>query len=331
MYSHRRDRHPQLSSPHQSPFPPSQYPLFFGRMPCSSRSYPHEQQMLRAPQQRPLAHPASGYDEGGNNFDDYSRQTQSYSYWPAVPLSGETTQPARLPARCLPSPWRDVQRARLHRERGERPELPRPELPFNILPSIENDDRSSLTFPDHHILTSDSSWTSPLTPASDATMSRSPSLSDDGSISDLHQRRRPRDLVPDYVCSTPSVSPLTSPSSSSSSAAESALDRRATARPPTPPRRRQHAPSPSLSPPSVPGHPSAAPFRLSRQAGNPRLQARVLAPPPLQASRVDNSAWQPRRCHCGEGFCRHQADVNGGRLTAERGRFCGYCRAYHCA
>ncbi|KXH50303.1 hypothetical protein CNYM01_07926 [Colletotrichum nymphaeae SA-01] len=258
MYTHRRNRHPQLSSPARSPFPPSQGPPSFGNMPHPPNSHFEEQETFEDPRSDYLGYAAPRYDRD-NYDDDQSQSIQSYNHWPPGPSYWDTTQRARLPAHYLPSPWRDAHRSRLRHEREERTDMP-----FSIIPSIENDERSSPVFPDTQWI-SDSSWTSLPTPASETFTLRSPSFSDNDSISELHHHRHPQNHVPDYVRSSPGSSPLTSPSLSSSS--EDMNDRSATARPPTPPRRRQHAPSPSPPPPTVHAHLPALPFRLSRLAG----------------------------------------------------------------
>ncbi|KAK1727553.1 uncharacterized protein BDZ83DRAFT_649427 [Colletotrichum acutatum] len=257
MYTHRRNRHPRLSSPARTCFPPSQDLPFFDDMPRPQNSHYEEPQALEHPRRDYLGYASPRYDRD-NNDDDHSHSTQSYIHWPPGPSYWETAQRARLPAHYLPSPWRDTHRARLRHEREERTETQ-----FEVLPSVENNDHYSPISTDPQ-WASDSSWTSLPTPASETFTSRSPSFSDDDSISDLHHRRHRRNQVPDYVRSTPGSSPLTFPSLSSYS--EDINDRSATVRPPTPPRRRQQAPSPSPPPPSVHAHLPTLPFRLSRQA-----------------------------------------------------------------
>ncbi|KAK0376699.1 hypothetical protein CLIM01_05925 [Colletotrichum limetticola] len=323
MYTHRRNRHPQLSSPARSPFPPLQGSPFFDNIPHPSNSHYEEQETFEDPRCDYLGYAAPRYD-GDNSDDEHSHSTQSYIHWPPGPSYWETTQRARLPAHYLPSPWRDAHRSRLRPEREEPTETS-----FDIVPSIENDEQPSPVFPETQWV-SGSSWTSLPSPASETFTSQSPSFSDDSITPELHHHRHPRNHIPDYVRSTPGSSPLTSPFLSSSS--EDMNDRSATARPPTPPRRRQHAPSPSPPPPSVHAHLPALPFRLSRQAGNPHLRARILTPPALQASRVDtcNTPWQSQRCRCGECFCRNLVDRNGGVVVVDAGRFCAFCRENHC-
>ncbi|EXF81225.1 hypothetical protein CFIO01_07197 [Colletotrichum fioriniae PJ7] len=324
MYTHRRYRHPQLTSPTRSPFPPSQGPPFFGNLPHPQNTYYGERQTLEDPRRDYLGYAAPRCDRDSD--DDHSHSTHSYIHWPPGPSYWEATQRARLPAHYLPSPWRDTHRARLRYERDQSPDTP-----FEIIPSIENDEQPSPVFPETQ-WASDSSWTSLPTPVSETFTLRSPSFSDDDdSISELHDRRRhPRNQVPNYVRSTPGSSPFTSPSLPPSS--EDMNDRSATAQPPTPPRRRQRAQSPSPPPPSVSAHLLALPFRLSRQAGNPHLLARILTPPASQAPRVDTCSFprQPQRCRCGECFCRNLLDRNGGIVVVEEGRFCAFCRENHC-
>ncbi|KAK1689999.1 hypothetical protein BDP55DRAFT_712369 [Colletotrichum godetiae] len=323
MYAHRRNRHPQLSSPVGDSYPPSQSSSFFSNMPDPQNSHYEERQTFGDPQRDYLGYAAPRYDRDNDGDDHSPNATQSHTHWPPSPLYWETTQAARLPAHYLPSPWRDVRRAALRREREERMDTP-----FEILPSIENDERFPRIVPDSQ-WASDSSWTSPPTPASETFTSRSPSFSDDSdSVAELYHGRRHRNRAPDYVCSTPGSSPLTSPSLSPASADMD--DRSATARAPTPPRRRQRVPSPS-PPPSVPAHLTALLFRLSRQARNPHLRARALADPALHAMRlrIDDSAWQPQRCRCGECFCRNLLDRNGGVVLVDGGRFCAFCCENH--
>ncbi|KAK1467361.1 hypothetical protein CMEL01_11354 [Colletotrichum melonis] len=142
MYTHRRNRHPQLSSPARSPFPPLQGSPFFDNIPHPSNSHYEEQERFEDPRCDYLGYAAPRYD-GDNSDDEHSHSTQSYIHWPPGPSYWETTQRARLPAHYLPSPWRDAHRSRLRPEREEPTETS-----FDIVPSIENDEQPSPVFPD---------------------------------------------------------------------------------------------------------------------------------------------------------------------------------------
>ncbi|KAG7038919.1 hypothetical protein JMJ77_0008804 [Colletotrichum scovillei] len=206
-------------------------------MPHPPNSHYEEQVTFEDPRSDYLGYAAPRYDRD-NYDDDQSHGTQSYNHWPPGPSYWETTHRARLPAHYLPSPWRDAHRSRLRHEREERTETP-----FEIIPSIENNEQSSPVFPETQ-WASDSSWASLPTPASEIFTLRSQSFSDNDSISELHHHRHPQNHVPDYRnSSAPDATPA--PTARSVSITTSAHTTRSSTRLAVPPQSSGGQPAPS--------------------------------------------------------------------------------------
>ncbi|WYZ39796.1 hypothetical protein EsH8_IV_000137 [Colletotrichum jinshuiense] len=292
MYGHRRNRHPQLSSPTHNPFPPAQHRSLPGTPPVSTERLAHQDasHVLQAPGLSYSAHPTSVHR------NDLFVLASPATARRVLGLTHQEDPPASLPPRYLPTSTSE-------------PPLSRDAQLFwppDTRPSTGHGGIARSASPDW-LGTGDSPGFPPTPPTEPST---SPSRRHDAPPSPASLQRRTTHSAADLASPPPSP-----PSSSSPSMRDLPAPL-----PPTPPRPRQSTPSPP-----APIYPSA--LYANHQATGQDRRVRILAVPEGAYAAV--RAWQHQCCRCGNCSCRNTADTSNGLPTGEGVRLCGRCGSYH--